>query len=198
MQLNLSVKYSEPWYSELLDYKKKLNIQPAAFNDAIKIFESSRKNKLSSGRSIKILILASVYCALKVHAIYIDLKEYIIKLQASLSVVKKMYRTIETQILPKLKLHPHRFSIIDYINHFADELKLISDCKMKAIELINILNSKEIDFSGKDPKIIAGAAIYISSRMINISLTQEKIIRVVKSTLGTLQNRIRDIKKNLY
>ncbi|KKM93986.1 hypothetical protein LCGC14_1202960 [marine sediment metagenome] len=58
MQLNLSVKYNEPWYSELLYYKKKLNIQPAVFNDAIKIFESSRKNKLSSGRSIKILVLA--------------------------------------------------------------------------------------------------------------------------------------------
>ncbi len=69
---------------------------------------------------------------------------------------------------------------------------------MKAIELINILNSKEIDFSGKDPKVIAGAAIYISSRMLNIPLTQETIIRVVKSSLLTLQSRIRDIKKNLY
>ena len=71
MQLNLSVKYNEPWYSELLDYKKKLNIQPAAFNDAIKIFELSRKDKLSSGRSIKILVLASIYCALKFDDIYL-------------------------------------------------------------------------------------------------------------------------------
>ena len=198
MQLNLSVKYSEPWYSELLDYKKKLNIQPAAFNDAIKIFELSRKDKLSSGRSIKVLVLASVYCALKVHAIYLDLKGDIIKLQTSASKVKNLYRTIEAQILPKLDLHPHRFSIIDYINHFANELKLISDCKVKAIELIKLLNSKEICFSGKDPKVIAGAAIYISSRMLNIPLTQETISRVIKSSLLTLQSRIRDIKKNLY
>ncbi len=124
-KLNLSVEYKESCYSELLDYKKKLNIQPAVFDDVIRIFDLSRENKLSSGRSIKSLALASVYCALKVHAIYIDLEEYIIDLQASTSMVRRLYRTIEAQILPKLDLRPHRFTIIDYINYFAGELKFL-------------------------------------------------------------------------
>ncbi len=197
-KLNLSVEYNEPCYSELLDYKKKLNIQPAVFDDVIRIFDLSRENKLSSGRSIKSLALASVYCALKVHAIYIDLEQYIIDLQASTSMVRRLYRIIEAQILPKLDLCPHHFTIIDYINYFAGKLKLIPDCRLKAIELINSLNLKEINFSGKDPKGYAGAAIYLSSILLNISLTQEAIIGAIKTTLGTLQSRINDIKNNLY
>ena len=195
MQLNLNVKYNELWYSELLDYRVRLTLQPEVFNDAIRIFEEGRKNKLLQGRSNKILVLVSVYCALKVHAIQIDLEELITKRQVPGIKVRRLNRIIEIQILPRLNLHPHRFSIIDYIKKFADKLKLISDCKMKAIELINSLTSKGIYFLGKDPNAIAGAAIYISSKMLNIRLTQEEINGVIKTAMVTLRRRIKDIQQ---
>lgn len=182
------------WYSTLLNYRTKLELPKDVFYEVIKIFKLARSKKLMMGRSVDIVLPACIYCACRVHGIPISVEEIIKYERIPKKSVNKMYKLIHNEILTKLDLKFQIFSFIDYIEDFVEKLKLSSCCRKMAIKIINLAKSNGFELSGKDPKGIAAAALYYSSRQCNERLTQARISKIANISEVTLRSRLREVK----
>ena len=177
--------------------QKKIGLPDRVAKDALRIYTEAVKKKLTMGRSIITLLCASVFCAIRVNGIPRALREITEVAQVSEKKVIKNYQLILLNILPKLNLRVKYFDSIDYIDKFNDQLGLSMKCRNRAIHLIQ--NAKENGFnpSGKDPKGIASAVLYMCSKFFEENRTQREICDCADITEVTLRLRVKEITKFL-
>ncbi len=84
--------------------------------------------------------------------------------------------------------------LIDLCETFSKELNIPSDCRKGARKIIYSLRNHTLQFSGKNRKVIACAALYISTNIHNELLTQSEICNVAQIGIETLKLRIRGIR----
>ncbi|MBD3194475.1 MAG: hypothetical protein GF317_05420 [Candidatus Lokiarchaeota archaeon] len=175
--------------------QKRLGIPDTVAEDALRIYTQTVRKKLTMGRSIDTLLSASIFCALRVHGIPRTIEEIVKIAQIPKKKVVKSYRLILMEVLPKLNLRVQHFTADRYVDKFNDELKLSMQCRNIAVELIKDSKKNGFPFSGKDPKGIAAAAIYIGAKICNESRTQKEISQLAKITEVTLRMRVKDLQK---
>ncbi|MGQ4872565.1 MAG: transcription initiation factor IIB [Promethearchaeia archaeon] len=175
--------------------QKRLGIPDTVAEDALRIYTQTVKKKLTMGRSIDTLLSASIFCALRVHGIPRTIEEITKVAQIPKKKVIKSYRLILMEILPHLNLKVQHFTPDRYVDKFNDELQLSMQCRNIAVKLIKKAQEHGFNTAGKDPKGIAAAAIYISSKMCNESRTQKEISTLAKVTEVTLRMRVKDLIK---
>ncbi len=179
----------------LQTFQKKIGLPERVAKDALRIYTEAVKKKLTMGRSIITLLCASIFCAVKIHGIPRTLSEITEVAQVSEKKVLKNYQLILLKILPELNLKIHHFNSIDYIDKFNDQLKLSMKCRHEAIKLIEKAKRNGFIPSGKDPKGIAAAVLYMTSKDNNENRTQKEICSCSNITEVTLRLRIKEISK---
>jgi len=176
--------------------ERQLKLPDYVAEDAIRIYTQTVKEKLTMGRSIDMLLAASVYCAVRVHSIPRTIEEIVEVSQVTKKKLLKSFRLICLEIMPKFNLKIKRLTPTTYINKFGQDLHLSMKCRNDAINIIKNAKENGLFFSGKDPKGIAAAALYLCSKINSESRTQKEIAELANVTEVTLRARVKEFRKH--
>jgi transcription initiation factor TFIIB len=155
-------------------------------------YRKASKSKLVKGRSIEGVAAASLYAACRQCNVPRTLDE----ISAISNVLKREigrnYRRIAKGIgLKSIPTNPE-----DYISRFCSELKLSSDVKSMANDILKEAAKKRI-ISGKCPTGLAASSLYIASVLCSEHRTQYEVARVAGVTEVTIRNRYKELIKKL-
>ncbi|MHA1776710.1 MAG: hypothetical protein DRO88_03910 [Promethearchaeia archaeon] len=175
--------------------QEKLGLPEMVVKDAIKIYQKAVKAKLTMGRSIDILMAASIFVSLKIHGIPRVVEEIVRVVDVNKKNVIKCYRLLIVKILPKMNIRVSNVNPVRYIEKFGEDLNLPMIVRQDAMRLVRKARNNGLLVGGKDPKGLAAAAIYISSHLHKTPRTQTDIAKLSHVTEVTLRVRCRDLQK---
>jgi transcription initiation factor TFIIB len=185
------------WIASQTFYRLKslFNIPNYVADDAYKIYHIATKKKMAMGRGIEAVISASVYCALRMNNIPIFMEDLIKNTDITKKRFLSCFRMIYRLVLPELHFKLKPFNPKDYIDKLRDELHLSMKCRYVALDLIENCEENGQIFSGRDPKGIAAAALYLSSKICDEFKTQKEICNLANITEATLRARVKELKQ---
>lgn len=175
----------------------KLNIPEYISETAWKVYSIVAKKKLTMGRSINGFIAGSLYAAIRVHDFPRLLDEVC---EASLTprrTVHKSLAMIIREVLPELGLRYQPITAESLVFRFGNELNLPMNIQKVAIDMLRKASENGLKRTGKDPKGLAAACIYIAAKDGSIRKTQSLVADVAKITEVTLRSRAKQIKSKL-
>ena len=183
------------WYAEpkLNQVKTQLNLPDYIIEETLKIYIPAAKLKLTLGRSIDGILAISLYFALKIHKVPRLIEEILAAFQISMNKFVYCYKAMYNKLLPYLNLEISRFSPKDYINEFYEKLNLSMNCRKKALEIFEKGKKEGLLYDGKDPKGIAAASLYLSSKLNDEVRTQKQICKIANVSEITLRMRMKEI-----
>lgn len=176
-------------------FKSLFNIPDYVAEDVLKIYISATKKKLAMGRGIEALISAALYCAFRINKIPIFMEEIIKNANLTKRQFLNCFKEIKFQVLPELGFKLIPLTPINYIDKLNDKLHLSMKCRNMAVNLIEESIREGNTFSGRDPKGIAAAALYLSSKICDDFKTQREICNVSNITEATLRARLKEIEE---
>jgi transcription initiation factor TFIIB len=175
----------------------KLNIPEYISETAWKIYSIVAKKKLTMGRSINGFIAGSLYAAIRVH----DFPRLLDELcEASLTPRRTVHRSLAMiirEVLPQLGLRYQPITAESLVFRFGNELDLPMKIQKNAIEMLRKASENGLKRTGKDPKGLAAACIYIAAKDGAIRKTQSNVADIAKITEVTLRSRAKQIKNIL-
>ncbi len=175
----------------------KLNVPEYIAETAWKIYSLVAKKKLTMGRSINGFISGSLYAAIRVHDFPRLLDEIC---EASLTPRRTVHRSLAMiirEVLPELNLRYQPITAESLVFRFGNELDLPISIQKNAINMLKDASKNGLKRTGKDPKGLAAACIYIAAKNGAIRKTQSKVADVAKITEVTLRSRAKQIKSKL-
>ncbi len=175
----------------------KLNIPEYISDSAWKIYSLVAKKKLTMGRSINGFIAGALYAAIRVHDFPRLLDEVC---EASLTPRRTVHRSLAMiirEVLPELNLKYQPISAESLVFRFGNELNLPMNIQKIAIEMLKTASKNGLKRTGKDPKGLAAACIYIAAKDGAMRKTQSTVADVAKITEVTLRSRAKQIKGKL-
>ncbi len=175
----------------------KLNIPEYISDSAWKIYSLVAKKKLTMGRSINGFIAGALYAAIRVHDFPRLLDEVC---EASLTPRRTVHRSLAMiirEVLPELNLKYQPITAEQLVFRFGNELELPMNVQKTAIEMLKTASKNGLKRTGKDPKGLAAACIYIASKDGALRKTQSAVADVAKITEVTLRSRAKQIKGRL-
>ncbi|MBD3353659.1 MAG: transcription initiation factor IIB [Candidatus Lokiarchaeota archaeon] len=175
--------------------QERLNLPDTVAEDALRIYTNAVKKKLTMGRSIDMLLAASIFTALRVHGIPRPIEEILAVAELPKKNVMKSYRLIYRKILPEMNLQVTRTGPIQYIDKFIGDLKLSMDVRNKAVRILKIAKRSGMRTAGKDPKGLAAASIYMAAKLCGEPKTQNEVANSSHVTEVTLRMRQKELKK---
>lgn len=182
-QRNLSIATNE-----IRRLVSQLDLPDNVSESAAMLYRQVYKKDLLKGRSIKCMVAAALYVACRQQQLPIPLKSI-----AGLTVQKEKsirhcLRIIQTELNLKIhSIHPKAL-----VPRMASQLKLGNGIEKDALKIIEQAEGKGM-LSGKDPKGIAAAALYLSSLKNGDRRSQNMVARVAGITEVTLRNRFKDL-----
>lgn len=169
-----------------------LNIPASAKEYAAYTYRRALDADLIRGRSIDSFVAASVYAACRVLGIPRPLKLVVEKSMREQKEVSMIYRLM----LRRLGIRPPRDDPCKYVPYLASQLGVSRDVETAAQRLLaSVRRSPEI--TGKDPRGIAGAALFLASEEIGVSLVQCRVAEATGTTAVTLRSRCKGLKEAL-
>jgi transcription initiation factor TFIIB len=176
----------------------KLNIPEYISETSWKIYSIVAKKKLTMGRSINGFIAGSLYAAIRVHDFPRLLDEVC---EASLTPRRTVHRSLAMiirEVLPQLGLRYQPITAESLVFRFGNELELPMKVQKVAIDMLRTASKNGLARTGKDPKGLAAACIYIAAKDGSIRKTQSLVADIAKITEVTLRSRAKQIKSKLY
>ena len=156
------------------------------------IYRKSLKKDLIRGRSIDAFVAASVYAACRLLKVPRPLKIVSKSSTRQHSEVSRTYRLI----LKELKLKMPIDDPMKFVPGIASKLKIRRDTEQKAVELLRKARERQ-GLSGKDPRGIAAAALYMACLTNNDKRIQKEIAQAAGTTEVTLRNRLKGLESVL-
>jgi transcription initiation factor TFIIB len=176
----------------------KLNVPEYIAETAWKIYSLVAKKKLTMGRSINGFIAGSLYAAIRVHDFPRLLDEIC---EASLTPRRTVHRSLAMiirDVLPELNLRYQPITAESLVFRFGNELDLPIKIQKNAINMLKCASKNGLKRTGKDPKGLAAACIYIAAKDGSIRKTQSCVAEIAKITEVTLRSRAKQIKSKLF
>jgi len=169
-----------------------LNIPNHIKEDAAIIYRRALRRDLIRGRSIDAFIAASIYAACRMGDIPRPLKTVAEESKRLYKEVSMNYRIL----IKELGLKPPIDKPLKYVSMLASKLCISRPTELKAIEILKKAGEKKA-LSGKDPRGVAAAALYLASELNGEKVVQSTIAKVAETAEVTLRNRYRGLKKAL-
>jgi len=169
------------------------HLSVTCIEDAERIYKRAVKEKLTMGRSINAIVVASIYAAMRLHDVPLTLDEIVEQSGQAKKSVVRAYRLILMNIVPLLGIRVSPMKAKSYLRRFVSELGLQPSLASSSESLVEELNRLGLQVEGKDPKGLAAALIYVAARKIGIHKTQTEIARIAKITEVTLRTRTKEI-----
>ncbi len=181
----------------LENIRERLHIPNVVARNALTIYQSVVKKKLTVGRSIEALLSASMFAAMRIHGTPLTMSEILEITNVPHKKCVKNFKLILIEVLPSLNLKVTNMNATAYINRFVDELKLPMQCRNYAIKLLKQAKQRGYNTSGKDPKGLAAAFIYSATKVCGEKRTQKEICEIAQVTQLTLRKRRTELSKHI-
>ena len=178
--------------SELDRMAAKLHLPKNVKERAALIYRKALKKDLIRGRSIDAFIAASVYAACRLLKVPRPLKIVSKESTRQHSEVSRTYRLI----LKEMNLRMPIDDPMKFVPGIASKLKIRRDTEQKAVNLLRKARKKQ-GLSGKDPRGIAAAALYMACLANEDKRIQKDIAKAAGTTEVTLRNRLKGLEKVL-
>ena len=160
--------------------------------NAALIYRKSLKKDLIRGRSIDAFVAASVYAACRMLKVPRPLKEVSKASKRLHSEVAMTYRLLHRE----LKLRPPVDGPFKFIPSIAAKLEVSQRTEQTALRILRKANEKKA-LTGKDPRGLAAAALYMACQETGEKRVQRLIAKSAGTTEVTLRNRYRGLKDAL-
>ena len=184
---NLSIAMSE------LDHlSTKLHLPKNVREEAAVIYRKSLKKDLIRGRSIDAFVAASVYAACRMLKVPRPLRQVTDASAREHSEVAMTYRLM----LKELGLRPPIDRPYKFVPNIASKLNVEQRTEMLAVEILREADSVK-GLTGKDPRGLAAAALYMACQDNDDRRVQREIAVAAGTTEVTLRNRYKGLKKAL-
>jgi len=148
---------------------------------------------LIRGRSIEVMLIASLYLTCRINNLPKTLDDFIEFAFVSKKKIAASYKLIKME----LNLQINAFSPTSFIPRFCAELNLSGRTQNRAAEILKLAKKFRIT-AGKAPTGLAGAALYVAAIQEGERRTQKEVSETVGVTEATIRNRFKDIKNILH
>ena len=152
-----------------------------------KIYRKAFNLKLLRGRSIKAMVAAALYYSCRKEKIPRTLQELVDQTTCTARDIRRCYRII----IRELELKVPAMDPVMLIPKYSDELGLSLQVEKAAAELLNKFRQR-MTTSGKDPKGLVAAAIYLASQRLHEAKSQSRIAKTIGVTEVTLRSRYKE------
>jgi len=173
----------------LENVRERLHVPKIVAKNALSIYQSVVKQKLTVGRSIESLLSASMFAALRINSIPLTMDEILEITKIPKKQCVKNVKLIQIKVLPNLNFKIKTLNPNSYIDRFVNDLKLPMECRNYAVKLLKEARTRGYNISGKDPKGLAAALIYSAAKVCGERRTQREICDISQITQLTLRKR---------
>lgn len=174
--------------NELDRISDKLYIPSSVKERAAMIYRRALDEGLVRGRSIAGVVAGALYAACRLAQLPKSLDEMAEESTRSKREIARSYRLLLRRLAIKMPIHDP----IDYISKTAEKVGLSGEIQGRAIRLLRKANLEGLT-SGKDPRGIAAALLYIAAQLENREITQKELATAAGITEVTLRNRKREL-----
>jgi transcription initiation factor TFIIB len=165
-----------------------LHIPQQVKEQAALIYRRALKKDLIRGRSIDAFVAASLYAACRQNKVPRPLKNVSKASTREHSEVSRSYRLLLRELNLKMPVDdPMKF-----VSGIASKLKIRRDTERYAVDLLLKAQERQ-GLSGKDPRGIAAAALYMACKDNNDKKIQKDVAQAAGTTEVTLRNRLRGL-----
>jgi transcription initiation factor TFIIB len=169
-----------------------LHIPKSVKEQAAIIYRRALKKDLIRGRSIDAFVAASLYAACRLSRIPRPLKNVSKASTREHSEVSRSYRLLLRELNLKMPIDdPMKF-----VSGIASKLKIRRDTERYAVNILRKAKERQ-GLSGKDPRGIAAAALYMACVENDDKRIQKDVAEAAGTTEVTLRNRLRGLESVL-
>ncbi len=170
--------------------KDKLSLNEAISEKSAYIYRKALDRHIIKGRSIRALMVASVYAACRELNIPRTLDEIAQTANADVIFSGKCYRLL----VRNLKLHLPVIDSNAYLSKIANKARIGEKTYRKAIDMLTTIRENPISH-GKDPNALAVAVLYAACLKQGEKVSQAQIAVAGDTSIVTLRKRYQDVKK---
>ena len=178
--------------NELERLSDKLHIPSSIRGRAAVIYRKALNEGLVRGRSIAAIVAGALYVACRFAKIPKSLKEVA---KASIRDEKEVARSYRL-LVRRLKLEMPIHDPLEYISKIAGKAGLSGEIQGLAVRILRKAQRKRLT-TGKDPRGVAAAALYIACKLKGKKVTQKEIALAANITEVTLRNRKKGLAERL-
>lgn len=173
--------------------KSLIHIPDHIEKDTFAIYKYVARRKMTRGRGIEAMFSASIFCAFRINGIPLILDEFIEITNVSRKELLSSLKLLYEKVLPILKYKVMNIDPIKYIDKLAEGLGLSMKCRKIAVNMIESCEDRGFITSGKDPKGIAAASLYLSAKLCEEPRFQKDICKLARITEVTMRARMQEL-----
>jgi len=173
-------------------FSSKLTISHSVKEQSASIYRKALNEGLVRGRSIRSMVAACMYVALRISNIPRSLSE----VSKITHVEKKELARCYRLILQRLDITVSRQTASSFISRIAEKVEISSRVEKTAVKILQKASAKRISH-GKDPRGLAAAAIYAASKIVGKEVTQSELAVAARVTEVTIRTRYKDLCRSL-
>ncbi len=151
-------------------------------------YRKALKQDLIRGRSIDAFVVASIYAACRAHRVPRSLKSIAKVSTREYSEVSRTYRLL----IRELDLRMPVDDPMKFVSGIASKLKLKRQAEQHAVEILREAKRRQ-GLSGKDPRGVAAAALYMACQTVKEKRIQKEVATAAGTTEVTLRNRLKGL-----
>ncbi len=179
--------------SELERLASQLSLSKSITELAALLYRKMVVQKLARSRSIDAMVGAAIYAACRMRNSPRSLEEIAKESRVSKKKIGQHYRLL----VDRLKLKMPISDPANYIPRLISQLNLPPRVQRRAIEIIRKAKEKRTLVTGRDPRGLAAAAIYVASILEDAKVTQREIAVAGGVTEVTVRNRYKELVRKL-
>lgn len=179
--------------SELDRLSSQLGLTKSIKELAALLYRKLIVRRLARSRSIDAMVGASIYAACRLRNAPRSLEEIARHSRVNRKKIGQHYRLL----VEKLKLRMPISDPANYVPRFITELSLPGIVQQKVIEILEQAKENRTLVTGRDPRGLAAAAIYIASILTDHRVTQRDIAMAAGVTEVTVRNRYKELVQKL-
>lgn len=179
--------------TEIDRLSSQLGLSPALKEHAARMYRKLIAGRLWRSRSIDATAAAAVYAACRHRGSPRSIEEIAEHSRESKKKISAHYRMLVT----KLKLRMPISSPEMYVPRFISELNLSPEVQRLTMDILDRAREVRGLITGRDPRGLAAAAIYIASILTDSRVTQRDISDVSGVTEVTIRNRYKELVSKL-
>ena len=179
--------------TEIDRLSSQLGLSQGLREHAARMYRKLIAGRLWRSRSIDATAAAAVYAACRHRGSPRSIEEIAEHSRESKKKISAHYRMLVT----KLKIRMPISSPENYVPRFISDLGLPSEVQKTTMEILKAARKVRGLVTGRDPRGLAAAAIYIASIISDCRVTQRDISRVSGVTEVTIRNRYKELVSKL-
>jgi len=179
--------------SELDRLSSQLGLTKSIKELAALLYRKLIVRRLARSRSIDAMVGAAIYAACRLRKAPRSLEEIARHSRVNRKKIGQHYRLL----VEKLNLKMPISAPANYVPRFITELNLPGIVQQKVIEILEMAKKNRTLITGRDPRGLAAAAIYIASILTDHRVTQRDIAMAAGVTEVTVRNRYKELVQKL-